>query len=266
MLPLKKDQKGHVLPIRAERTRKVPPLDDLLLFFSAGIAPGEEKFKVILLLQMGLRCRISEVTAVNLKDVLDDEFRRYRVLIQKKKDNVIVEKEIPESIAVIVRNWVFKNKEWIYSSDGFLFPHTNSRSKHIPAHNVQSWMCKKRLQLCKLFPSRSFGTIIGYRTYNSINKSAVPKQHVEPRYMWSTHLMKRLAGTLIQFVEKDPKFTQAMLSHDDLEVTMNHYVDQATLLENKERKVMNQIFDVNFYESITNTNEIKVPAVFGLKN
>jgi len=177
---------------------------------------------------------------------------------------VIVEKELPESVAAFVRSWVCDNLQWIYSKGGFLFPHPNNRHSHTPAHAVQDWFCKKRKQLSVIFPSRSFGRIVGYRHYLKLGKLKVNK--VEPIYLWSSHLMKRLSGTLIQLFEKDIKFTQEMLSHDDIDVTLNHYVDQATIMENREQKVINKIFDVNFYDNINSESDHVVAVWQKLKN
>jgi integrase len=261
MLPLKKDMHGQVLPVETE-VRKVPPLDDVLLFFRFGFAPAERKFKVLLLVQLGARIRVHEACALNLADfVRDTNFRRFRVLIQKKKTNKIVEKELPESIAALLRSWISDNLEWIYSKEGCVFPHTNNRSLYTPPHSVQDWFCKKRKQLAAMFPKRSFGDIINPICYKNVNNSVIPKHQEEATHMWSSHLMKRMSGTLIQLIEKDPKFTQAMLCHENIHTTMKHYVDQATILENREARVINKIFDVTFYDSIKEEN-VTAPAVW----
>lgn len=261
MLPLRKDAEGNVLPVVTD-IRKVPPLDDVLLFFRFGFAPVERKFKVLLLVQLGARIRIHEVCALNLKDFIKkSDFRRFKVLIQKKKVNKIVEKELPEAIAALLRAWISDNLEWIYAHEGYVFPHTNNRSLYTPPHSVQDWFCKKRKQLSVRFPGRSFGDILSPRIYKDVKNSVVPKQLSEDTHLWSSHLMKRMSGTLIQLIEKDPKFTQAMLSHENIQTTMKYYVDQATILENREARVINKIFDVNFYDQIKDEN-ITTPAVW----
>lgn len=261
MLPLKKDEHGQVLPVETD-IRKVPPLDDVLLFFRFGFAPAERKFKVLLLAQLGARIRVREACAMRLDDVVKDtNFRRWRFLIQKKKVNKIVEKELPEAIAALLRSWISDNLEWIYSKEGFIFPHTNNRSLYTPPHSVQDWFCKKRKQLAQLFPKRTFADTISPICYKNVNNSVVPKHSEEATHMWSSHLMKRMSGTLIQLIEKDPRFTQAMLCHENIHTTMKHYVDQATILENREARVINKIFDVNFYDSIKEEN-ITAPAVW----
>jgi hypothetical protein len=70
-----------------------------------------------------------------------------------------------------------------------------------------------------------------------------------------------MSGTLIQLIEKDPSFTQAMLCHENIHTTMKHYVDQATILENREARVINKIFDVQFYDAIKEEN-VTAPAVW----
>lgn len=261
MLPLKKNSKGELLPIETE-IRKVPPLDDVLLFFRFGFAPAERKFKVILLSQLGARIRIREACAMNLSDVVkDSNFRRWRFLIQKKKTNKIVEKELPESIAALLRAWIHDNLEWIYSKQGYLFPHTNNRQVFTPPHSVQDWFCKKRRQLAAMFPNRTFNDVISPICYKDVSRSVIPKRNPESTHLWSSHLMKRMSGTLIQLIEKDPRFTQAMLCHENIHTTMKHYVDQATILENREARVINKVFDSAFYDAIKEET-ITAPAVW----
>ncbi len=255
MLPLKTDAEGNLLPIQNDRIRKVPPLDDIVLFFKYAFAPAERKFKVMLLTQLGARLRISETCAINLDDFLPNtNFRKFRVRIQKKKNNYITEKEIPEAIAAILRSWIADNKNWIYSRAGYIFPHTNNNYIHTPARSLQNWFCKKRKQLVKLFPKRSFGWTIGQTRYKTLN-SSIKKNYTENRYMWSTHVMKRIAGTLIYKIGKDPELTRILLSHDDAKVTKKYYIDQALLLEEGEAIMMNKCFDQKFYDSIKGENE-----------
>jgi hypothetical protein len=112
-----------------------------------------------------------------------------------------------------------------------------------------------------MFPKRTFGDIISPIIYQDITRSVIPKHEKEATHMWSSHLMKRMSGTLIQLIEKDPRFTQAMLCHENIHTTMKHYVDQATILENREARVINKIFDVQFYDMIKEEN-ITAPAVW----
>lgn len=217
---------------------------------------------MILLTCLGARIRVAEACALQVQDFTDSACRKFKVRIQKKKDNVIVEKELPESIAALLRGWIQDNRGFIQEAQGYVFPHrSNNRYWHTQPKHVQDFMIKKRNYLGKIYPERSFKSAIGTAVYKNVDGSPIPKSKVENRYMWSSHLMKRLSGTLIQLIEKNPKFTQAMLSHDNIKVTMTHYCDEAALLERKEGKIMNRIFDQQFYDEILGDNEI-APAVW----
>src|SRR3990167_3042091 len=169
MLPLKTDAAGKPLPIRNHSIDRCPSPEQITTFFRHGFAPGEEKYKVLLLTGMGLRCRIKEICALNIRDMTpNSNGRRWRLLLQKKKINEIQERELPEAIAAILREWILEHQEIIAMKGGYIFPHlTNNRSMHTTAEMVERWFCNKRKQLAKLFPDKGFGRVLGYHRYRS---------------------------------------------------------------------------------------------------
>lgn len=271
MLNLIKDENGKILPIKSNSVRKVATPDELSFFFKYCFSPNEKKIKSILLFQLGAACRVREACAVNLNDfVKGSNFREVDVLIQKKSklidgkltgSNVIERKILPEAIACYVRSWIKDNYSWILENKGFIFPRSHqqkSRFFYTSPCVVERWFCKKRKQLSRLFPDKCFDYQIGKKVYNS-DKPLKPSR-VEPLYLWSSHMFKRFAGTYAYLLTKDVKFVQRLLSHEDLEVTQKHYIDNATIFSDFER-VNNTLFDVNFYNNIKSENE-DIPAVW----
>jgi integrase len=264
MIPLKKDR-----PVKFKIRDKVPSPKQLMMFLRYGIAPQEHKFRVMLLCMLGFRCRVGEVCHLNISDCVDpknNKFRRWYMIIQKKKDNVIEEKTLPESIAAILRLWIFENKERIKDKGGYIFPSTNTRSKMTTPPQVQRWFCKKRIQLFMDDPKmwgfmvKEIGFTIVKKRYN-INKKTYDYDVKFPRYMMSSHTMKRFAGTMLYDLTKDPMFVKDMLSHEDLRVTEKHYITQSEFL-NKEELEINKAFDMGFYEQLTESLDITIPAVW----
>jgi integrase len=269
MLEPKKDKEGKLLPFQYGKRRRVAPMEDVLLFFQQ-ISPKERAYKVIFLLMAGARIRVSEACALHMDDFIkNSKFRTFDVRIQKKNVNYIEQKNLPESISAILRGWIWDNKKRISKSGGWVFPHTNKGYPHKRAVNVDQWCIRKRRQLKKLFPGRSFGWTMSpkpkeYKNYDVFKIKKTPGK--EYQHVWTPHLMKRLSGTLIQYVEKNPSFTQAMLSHERVDTTERYYIDQAYLLEEKESKVMNKIFDKNFFDSVVREDESAVSVFEELKS
>ena len=272
MLEFAKDEQGRVMPIKNKSQRKICTPEELVFFFKYCFSPNERRYKYILLSQLGCECRVHEACAINLKDfVKGSNYRELDMLIQKKvrtitlKDgttkkvgcNVIERKYIPESIAAYLRQWIKENWTWILEHQGYVFPRSIQQKDEAPYTSptvVQRWFCKKRQQLIKLYPDKSFGETISTVVYNSIENQKTKFSRIEGRYLWSSHMFKRFAGTYLYFFTKDPKFTQAMLSHEKFETTQKHYIDNATIM-GKAEKVKNSLYDVKFYESIKRENE-----------
>ena len=283
MLPLKKDLNGDILPIKNKNMEKVPSWEDILFFFEHCFAPKEERFKVILLTQLGCACRIAEACAINLDDFhKESNFRKVDMLIQKKvkdiksKDgklktigkNEIYTKDIPESIACILRQWIKKNLRAIIYHDGYIFC-PNPMQKKTPFYSpdsVSHFMDHKREQLVRLFPYRGFDRIIGWRNYK---KPKMLNGHVaqlgkSPIHMWTTHLMKRTAGTYHYLLEKDVMATKNFLAHTKSSTTEQHYIDIARVIDNNRHlKSVNKLFDRDFYDKIKGQKS-DIPAVWEL--
>lgn len=253
MLPLKSDK-----PIKYENNKRIPPVEDIIFFFKHCFNPAERKFKIILLFMLGAGIRIGEACAVNLKDVVGgSNYRSWKVMIQKKKTNYIVNKEIPESIAAHIRSWIIDNERLINEYGGFLFPpsHNHKYMPYTSPKTMQAWFCSKRRQLIKQFPEKSFSWIESYRHYKNKNIGGTD----EPLYLWRPHLMKRLTGTLIYLATHDPVLVKEMLCHSKLETTYNHYI---AIAENYNKsKVINKVFDADFYDAINDERSI-VSAVW----
>lgn len=274
MLELKTDEIGRLLPIKNKSISRVCTPQELVFFFRHCFAPNERKFKMILLAQLGCECRVGEAVAINLDDFhKGTNYRELDMLIQKKakrvtlKDgtkkvsgsNVIEHKIIPEAIAAHLRAWIKYKWKWIQECEGYIFPSYVDKNSHISSRVVQSWLCRKRKQLARLFPDRSFGNTIGMRRYKKYEGRQY-KEVTEPLYLWSSHMMKRFAGTYMYLFTKDLVFTQQLLSHESTDVTQKHYVDGATISKDRER-IKNALFDINFYDKIKDENE-KVAAVW----
>lgn len=274
MLPINPNR-----PIKYKNKEKVCTPEELIFFFKNCFAPKERKQKMILLTQLGCICRISEACAINIRDFhKDSNFRKLDMLIQKKiktitlkngsqkivGDNEIVIKDIPESIAAYLRVWISDNIESIIYHNGYIFPPNpiHNTSYYSPQAMIH-FMSNKRKQLIKLFPDRNFDKIIGFRIYR---KDKQLKGHTIKKegnlYLWSTHLMKRFAGTYSYLLTKDPIFTKELLNHKKLSTTEQHYIDPARVLEkNKKVEIINKLFDINFYKAISKENE-DIPAVW----
>jgi len=73
-------------PIQNENNKRIPPIEDIIFFFKHCFSPPEERFKMILLAQMGLGIRIGEAVAMNLEDIIPGtNCRTWKVRIQKNK-------------------------------------------------------------------------------------------------------------------------------------------------------------------------------------
>lgn len=267
MIPLKTDKEGNILPIK-EKGARTPPMDDLLFFFKCCFAPGEEKYRMIFLVQLGSGCRIKEACYLQLSDVVENtNFRKWKVNIQKKKCNEIIVKELPEAIACLLRNWIRNNRHYILANKGFIFPNkSNNRTYHTKPSNVQIWLCKKRKQLIKLYPERSFGKIEGKTTYKNISTCQTrfgKTKKVESRHMWRSHLFKRLSGTFLYLLKKDPILVKEHLNHAKLATTEQYYIDPLNeVLQNTHTQAINEVFDMNFLDSIRTEDESDVVAVW----
>lgn len=276
MLPLQRDLSGRIMPIRNPSIRRVCSPEELLFFFGHCFSPKERKIKMILLAQLGCECRIAEACAINLKDFhKNTNFRELDMLIQKKVktittpdgikkrvgQNVIETKVLPEAIAAHIRAWISDNYEWILEHEGYIFPSSKMQhnSLHTPPSVIERWFGKKRQQLARLFPEMNFDQAIGQVVYKTIDKVMSKNSLVENRYLWSTHLMKRFAGTYTYLLTKDLIFTQKLLGHEKADTTQKHYIDGATIMTDR-AKVKNKLFDIAFYKGISGNN--KVPAVW----
>ena len=276
MLPLKTDLDVNILPIKNKNVATVCTPDELVFFFRHCFAPNEKKFKMIFLVQLGCDCRVSEACAINISDFhKGTEFRALDMLINKKVktytkegkprrvgQNVMVTKKIPESIAAHLRAWIHDNKEKIKYYDGFIFPpnHMEKQTPYCNPLSVTHWMASKRKQLIRHFPDKGFDRIIGWKIYEEEHR--LIKTQKVPRYLWSSHMMKRFAGTYTYLLTHDAVFVQQLLCHERLETTQKFYIDAASVLgNNKEEKVKNTLFDKDFYDSITN-EEDNIAAVW----
>ena len=152
MLELKRDTDGKLLPIQNKSISKVCTPEELIFFFKHCFARHERKFKNVLLAQLGCECRILEACAINLDDFhKGTDYRELDMLIAKKqKNNVIVSKILPESIAAYIRAWIKDKWEWIEECQGYVFPDLRT-GKHITPRIVERWVCNKRKQLSMLF-------------------------------------------------------------------------------------------------------------------
>ena len=276
MIALKSDLDGNTLPIKNKSNETVCTPEELVFFFRYCFSPKERKFKIILLTQLGCECRVHESCAINLDDFhKGSNYRKVDMLIQKKAKvittekgtkkmigrNVIVAKEIPESIAAHLRAWIKDNWNWINENQGYIFPssHMEKILYYTNPRIVTCFMSNKRKQLIKLFPDKTFGKIIGWRFYKNKTNMLRGKS---PFYLWSTHLMKRFAGTYTYLLTKDPIFTKELLCHERFETTQKHYIDPARVMQNRDiEKVKKKLFDIKFYEGIKGENE-DVPAVW----
>lgn len=264
MLELKHDIDGSLLKIREEKPR-TPPVDDVLFFFKHCFTKAEEKYRVLFLTQLGFGCRIAEVCALNINDVLPDtNFRVWRMLILKKKENLIVRKELPEAIAAILRNWIIENKDYIMDRQGYIFPHrSNNRYCHVQPSHAQNFFCKKRKILIRSFPERSFGEVEGYKHYKSVENSMCRKERVEKVYIWRTHIFRRLSATFMYLLSKDALLVKGHLNHSDLKTTTQHYIDPCNqFMSDKHRLTLNSLFDKDFYDGVKTSGDSGVVAVW----
>jgi len=272
MLELKRNEKGITLPIVTKGVEKVCKPEDIVFFFRNCFAPKERKFKMILLMQLGCACRIREACAINLKDFhKDSSFRKLSMLIQKKAwtingkvlgKNLIVTKIIPESIAAHIRSWILDNWEWINENQGYIFPGSSRhKTSYLDPLVIQRWFCGKRKQLVSLFPGRGFDKTIGMRKYKK-QQLGVHYETTEYYHLWSSHMMKRFAGTYTYLMTKDPVFVQHLLAHDKIETTNKFYIDPLRVADNRKQELIkNKLFDEDFYKAITGEND-KVTAVW----
>lgn len=268
MLPLKVDPKGTPFPVKTRNNEKVCKPDELVFFFKHGFSIKERHFKIMLLTQLGCACRIAEVCAINLNDFhANTNFRVLDMLIQKKyRINEIETKEIPESIAAHLRSYIKQNLDRIIYFNGYIFPpNPVHKTVYYDPKAAIRWMISKRKQLNSIFPNKGFDKIIGKKFYNRkrrFGKESSP----DNIHMWSTHLMKRFAGTYAYLLTKDAMFVKSLLNHEKLETTQRHYIDIARVIENnKRRKVINELFDKNFYDQIKDDNEDMVAVWDDLK-
>lgn len=244
MLPLKPDR-----PIKI--VDKIPPVEDVIIFFQ-NFAPQERIFKVIFLTQLMTGLRINETCHIQLCD-LSDNCTRLIFLPQKKKDNEPREKHLPETLAAILRNWIKDNLYWIQLKGGYLFPHkSNNKYLHKTPLNARNFLMLKRKQLAFKYPDRSFGDVISYVDYDDIgNLRSTTRQ---PIFLWRTHLFRKLFASFVYEADKNPVLIKELLAHTRVDVTDKFYI-RGIERQHKERVLLNQIFNENFFDKINDKKE-----------
>lgn len=248
MIPFKTDIVGKLLPIKSEASSKFISLETIKAFFHE-LAPQEKKQELVCLIMLTTGLRISEVLQIQVQDfVPGTQFKWLQVLIEKRnKENCILKRYLPESVAAVVRDHCLKNWLAIVNHENYIFFNAcNNSSQFYTRRMFHNWWIHKRNELAKKYPSLDFTKKMGYCVYkNKKGCKGFEGPKVEPRYSFSPHAFRRLFITL-GAKNTTPIAMSCIIGHKDLSITMS-YIDNYDLAK-KQMQLEEELFGPEFYE------------------
>lgn len=198
--------------------------------------PKTSMYRIAILLQYATGIRASEVVAIQLFDFSDD-FKRLKVRLSKRKDNKIVIRCIPDSLAELIKLYVEANLHRF--KDGFIFPAIGSGAKgsHITNGTYITTFQKARNKA-------------GLTDWQLRDKRG------RPMYRIGTHsLRRRYLSNIVNDKMVDVEEARKIIGHTKIDTTLRY------LYENSQLRAIERVANNHNFKKL-----IKVEAVAKIYN